>query len=148
MNRKTAALELPETDISNSVALVNKAVPEAAKMFSPRGRHRDYRPYWTPELDNLHKALDQARRKMDSSPTNTKVETHNKAKAQYTRARTQATRNRWHEKSASINMDKDTKGLWNLTRALNNDNPSKSKTVIEANDELITEKRAAFSPRS
>ena len=33
-------------------------------------------------------------------------------------------------------------GLWNLTRALNNDNPSKSKTVIEANNELITEKRA------
>ena len=34
-------------------------------------------------------------------------------------------------------------GLWNLTRALNNDNPSKSKTVIKANNELITEKRAA-----
>ena len=34
-------------------------------------------------------------------------------------------------------------GLWNLTRALNNDNPSKSKTAIEANNELINEKRAA-----
>ena len=34
-------------------------------------------------------------------------------------------------------------GLWNLTRALNNDNPPKSKIVIEANNDLITEKRAA-----
>ena len=34
-------------------------------------------------------------------------------------------------------------GLWNLTRALNNDNPSKSKTAIEANNELITKKRTA-----
>ena len=34
-------------------------------------------------------------------------------------------------------------GLWNLTSAPNNDNPTRSKTVIEANDELITEKRAA-----
>ena len=103
----------------------------------------DYQPYWTPELDNLHKALDQAREKMESSPTSANVEAHSKAKAQYTRARTQATRNSWHEKTASLNMEKDMTGLWNLTRALSNDYPSKSKTVIEANNELITEKRAA-----
>ena len=143
MDKKTAALELPETNIGSSVALFNKAVLEAAKMFIPRGRHRDYQPYWTPELDNLHKALDQAREKMESLPTNANVEAHSKAKAQYKRARTQATRNSWHEKTASLNMEKDMTGLWNLTRALNNDNPSKSKTVIEANNELITEKRAA-----
>ena len=80
---------------------------------------------------------------MESWPTNANVEAHSKAKAQYKRARTQATRNSWHEKTASLNMEKDLTGLWNLTRALNNDNPSKSKTVIEANNELITEKRAA-----
>ena len=143
MDKKTAALELPETNISSSVALFNKAVLETAKMFIPRGRRHDYQPYWTPELDNLHKALDQAREKMESLPTNANVEAHSKAKAQYKRARTQATRNSWHEKTASLNVEKDMTGLWNLTRALNNDNPSKSKTVIEANNELITEKRAA-----
>ena len=66
-------------------------------MFIPRGRRLDYQPYWTPELDNLHKALDQAREKMESSPTNANVEAHSKAKAQYKRARTQATRNSWHD---------------------------------------------------
>ena len=82
MDKKTAALELPETNISSSVALLNKAVLEASKMFIPRGRRRDYQPYRTPELDNLHKALDQAREKMESSPTNANVEAHSKAKAQ------------------------------------------------------------------
>ena len=143
VDSKTAALELPETNISNSVALFNKAVLEAAKMFIPKGRRRDYQPYWTQELDKLHKALDQAKEKMESSPTNANIEAHSKAKAQYTGARTQATRNSWHEKTPSLNMEKDTKGLRNLTRALNNNNPSKSKTVIEANNELITEKGAA-----
>ena len=133
MDRKTAALELPETSISSSVALFNKAVLEAAKMLIPRGRHHDYQPYWTPELDTLHKALDQAREKMESSPTKANIEAHSKAKAQCKRARTQATRTSWHEKTASLYMEKDMTGLWNLTRALNNDNPSKSKTVIEAN---------------
>ena len=80
-------------------------------MFIPRGRRRDYQPYWTRELDNLHKALDQAREKMESLPTNANVEAHSKAKAQYKRARTQATRNSWHEKTASLNMEKDTTGL-------------------------------------
>ena len=42
-------------------------------------------------------------------------------------------------------MEKDTSGLWNLTRELNNDNPTSSKTVIEANDELLTEKRTVFA---
>ena len=142
MDKNTAALELPETNLSSSVALFNNAVLEAAKVFIARGRRGDYQPYWTPELDNLHKALDQAREKMESSPTNANVEAHSKAKAQYKRARTQATRNSWHEKTASLNMEKNMTGLWNLTRALNNDNSSKSKTAIEANNELITEKRA------
>ena len=44
VDRKTAAPELPETDISNSVAPFYKPVLEAAKMFIPRGRRRDY-PY-------------------------------------------------------------------------------------------------------
>ena len=129
MDRKTAALKLPETNISSSVvALFHQAVLEAAKMFIPRGRRRDCQAYWTPELDTLHKTLHQAREKMESSPTNANVEAHSKAKAQYTiRARTQASRSSWHEKTASLNMEKDMTGLWNLTRALNNDNPSKSK---------------------
>ena len=142
VDRKTASLELLETNISSSVALFNKAVLEAAKMFIPRGRRRDYQPYWSPELDNLHKALDQAKEKIGSSSTNANVEAHSKVKAQYTRAKTQATRNSWHEKTASLNMEKDMTGLWNLTRALNNDNPSKSKTVIEANNEIITEEES------
>ena len=80
MERKTTALELPETSISSSVVLFNKTVLGASKTFIPRGRRRDYQPYWTPELDNLHKALDQTREKMESSPKNANVEAHSKAK--------------------------------------------------------------------
>ena len=98
-------------------------------------------PYWTPELDNLHKASDQAREKMESSSTNANAEAHSTPKTQYTRARTQATRNSWHKMIASLNIEKDVTGLWNLTRAL--DNPSRRKTIIEANNELIIENRAA-----
>ena len=114
---------MSETTISHSVALFNEAVHKTGKMFIQRGRPCDYESYWTPELDNLHKALDQAREKMESSPTNANVEAQSKAKTQYTRARTQATRNSWQEKTASLNMEKDMAGLLNLTRVLNNKSP-------------------------
>ena len=42
-------------------------------------------------------------------------------------------------------MEKDTTGLWNLTRALNNENPIRNKTVTEANNELIAQKSKCFA---
>ena len=65
MDKKATEVELKGTKNSDSVALFNKAVLEAAKMFIQE-RYRDYRPYWTPKLDNLRKASDQARDKMES----------------------------------------------------------------------------------
>ena len=97
---------------NQSVALFNKAVLEAAKIFISRERRWHCQPYCTPELDNLPKALDQAREKVECSPTNANVEAHSKAKA-----KTQATRNSRHEKTGSLNMEKDTTGLWNLTNS-------------------------------
>ena len=95
VGRKTAALELPETNISNSVALFNKAVLEAAKMSIPRGRRCDYQLYWTPELDILHKVLYQTREKKERSPTKANVKAHSRGKADCC-----------HEKTASLSMGK------------------------------------------
>ena len=67
MDRKTAALELPETNISSSVALFNKAVLEAAKMFIPRGRRRDYQE--TKKQTDLQKSAVRPRRHRILSPT-------------------------------------------------------------------------------
>jgi hypothetical protein len=80
---------------------------------------------------------------MESSPTDENVEAHNKAKALFTKEKLQNTRKSWHEKTASLNMDKDMQGLWKLVKSLNDDNPGRSKTVIEQNNQLKTEKLAA-----
>ena len=48
MDRKTAALELPEISINNNVTVFSKAVLEAAKTPIPRGRLRDYQTRLTP----------------------------------------------------------------------------------------------------
>ena len=101
VDRKTALLELSETNISQCFSYQQGC--------TWRSRD-DYQPFWTPELDNLHKALGQAREKMESSPTNANVEAHSKAKVQYTRARTQASGNSWHETDSITEYGKS---FWN-----------------------------------
>ena len=143
VDERTAGLTLSDTDINHNVSIFNKAILPAAKSTIPRGRRQDYKPYWTPELDTLHTALSEARDAMEQSPTAENVVAHSKAKAEYTRERLQATRRSWHEKTASLNMEKDMQGLWKLTKTLNDDNPARGKTVLEVNNQLSTEKRAA-----
>ena len=76
VDARTTALELLDTNINHDANLFNSAVPEAAKIAIPRGRHRDYQPYWSPELDNLHKDLEKARDMMENSPTDENVVAH------------------------------------------------------------------------
>lgn len=143
VDKRTSALVLTHHDISQNARNFNRAVLEAAHAAIPRGRRRNYKPYWTAELDTLHKALNQARDTMESSPTDDNVEAHNRAKASFTKEKLQATRQSWHDKTASLNMETDTQGLWKLAKRLNDDNPSRGKTVIEQNHQLKTEKAAA-----
>ena len=55
----------------------------------------------------------------------------------------QQTRAAWHEKTSSLNFEKDTCKLWKLTELLNEDNPERRKTVLESGGELLTQMRAA-----
>ena len=52
-------------------------------------------------------------------------------------------RNSWQEKTQSLNLEKDTNKLWQLTKILNGDVQERSLTVLEHNGELVAGKRAA-----
>lgn len=142
-DKMTSVLTLSHDDINKNAKFFNKAVLDAAQAAIPRGKRRNYRPYWTPELDTLHKTLNEARDTMENSPIDENVETHNRAKAAFIKEKLQATRKSWQDKTASLNMETDMQGLWKLTKKLNDDNPSRGKTVIEQDNQLKTEKAAA-----
>ena len=48
----------------------------------------------------------------------------------------------WHEKTSSLNMEKDTGKLWKLTKLLNGEIPEKAQTVIQSEGEFIVQKEA------
>ena len=95
------------------------------------------------QLHELHDAVSQARIAHEQDPTYANVENHNKARVEFTRHKLHQTRTAWHEKTASLSMEKDTMKLLRLIKLLNEDNPEKRQTVIESQNEHLTQKRAA-----
>ena len=81
--------------------------------------------------------------KMESCPTDENTAAYNKAKAEFTRQKLQQTRAAWHEKTSSLNMEKDTGKLWTLTKLLNGEIPEKAQTVLKSEGEYIAQKEAA-----
>uniref|UniRef100_A0A0B7BV39 Uncharacterized protein n=2 Tax=Arion vulgaris TaxID=1028688 RepID=A0A0B7BV39_9EUPU len=63
---------------------------------------------------------------MEADPTDENVTIHNKTKAKFTKERKKSMRDSWHEKTASLNLEKDTKKLWNLTKTLNGDSTKRT----------------------
>ena len=63
---------------------------------------------WNNQLQELHDAVSQARIAQEQYPTDANVENHNKARAEFIRHKLHQTRTAWHEKDASLSMEKDT----------------------------------------
>ena len=80
---------------------------------------------------------------MEFYPIGDNIAAYNKAKAEFTRQKLQQTLAAWHEKTSSLNMEKDTGKLWKLTKLLDGEIPEKAQTVLQSEGELIVQREAA-----
>ena len=94
------------------------------------GRRRNYSPFWTPQLEQLQEAVNRAREDMENNPSDQNTAEYSKARAEFTREKLLQTRKQWHEKTASLNVEKDPSKLWSLAKVLNEEALSRSKTVM------------------
>ena len=125
------------------VNLFTGAILSAAKETIPRGRRRDYIPGCNAQLQELHRTASRLREKMEFCPTDDNRPAYNKAKPEFTRQKLQQTRAAWHEKTSSLNMEKDTGKLWKLTKLLNGEIPEKAQMVLQSEGELTVQREAA-----
>ena len=137
--------EIALTDnLNENVRLFTNAVIQTAKISIPRGKRREYKAYWSSNLEKLHKSLGDAREAMEQNPTLENVRKHNSIRDAFNQEKTTEIRRSWNEKTSSLNMEKDSNKLWNLTKTLNEDTNSKhSRTVLEEEGEYHTGKMAA-----
>ena len=136
-------LQLSEENMNRNAAQFNIAILRAAKKSIPRWRKRNYNPFWTPRLEQLQEAVNRAKEDIERNPSDQNTAEYSKARAEFSREKLLQTRTQWYEKTASLNLEKDSSKLWSLTQVLNEEAPSRSKTVLRVHNMLLTDKRAA-----
>ena len=131
-------------DINLSVKKVTEGILAAARKHIPRGFRRDYKPFWSKRLENLHQKLTKAREKMEASPTTENITRHSHRKEEFEKTKVLELQESWHEKTSTLSLDKSTGKLWRLTKALNEDTTTRrGATVLEDNNNFHTGKSAA-----
>ena len=126
--------------IEKPIKEFNKVILKAAKESIPRGAHRNYKPYWSEELQELEDSDNEARENAEQNPSQ-ENNIHLKAtEAKYRRTHILQARIRWREKTQSLNLDKDGHKLWSLAKSMNNEVNHSSPVKIEEKIELIASK--------
>ena len=143
-NELTKDLKIEGRNINNVVRDFNNTVLKAAKECIPRGARKEYKPFWTEELQHAHDMLSEARNEAESNPSQENHIKLQECQAKYLKTKLQSKRRSWREKTASLNMEKDTTKLWKLTQALNDEgNKGQKITLEEEEGKTHTGKRAA-----
>ena len=139
----TKTVTLNKHSVDKNADAFTSAVLEAAKKSIPRGRRRNYKPYWNNTLNELHNELSKVRDEMEKHPTPQNVAKHSQLKTDFDQEKKLQTQNSWKEKTASLNMEKDTQKLWQLTKSLNEDNYERNRLTLNSNNKDVTGKAAA-----
>ena len=129
-------------NINASVQQLTECILQAAKQAIPRGRRKDYKPYWS---NRLHDQLAEARKRFEQLPSPEHTILYNKARAAFDEEKNKEARKSWQEKTGSLNTEKDTQKLWNLTKALNDDQQHASRAaLLKEVTQIFTGKKAAY----
>ncbi|PVD27236.1 hypothetical protein C0Q70_12391 [Pomacea canaliculata] len=65
----TKGIRVADQNINRAIDAFNKAILKAASEAIPRGARKNYRPYWTEELQELEDEVSKIREKVENDPT-------------------------------------------------------------------------------
>ena len=122
----TKSITFSKHSVSKNASIFNSAVFKAAKESVPRGRRHEYKPYWNNALEKIHKELREARVEMERNPTPQNVRRDSQLKVDLDKEKQTQTLASWKTKTASLNMERASQKLWQLTKSLNGDNSDQS----------------------
>ena len=94
-------------------------------------------------MEKIHKELSEAREEMERNPTPQNVRRHSQLKVDLDKEKQTQTQASWKAKTASLNMERETRKLWQLTKSLNGDNSERGRTTLQTTNRAVTGKAAA-----
>ena len=93
-------------------------------------------------MQKTHDALTRAREEAETNPSQENIKLQ-QSKAKHLRTKLECQRRGWREKTPSLNIEKDTTKLWNLTKALNDEGSKDQQITLEDEGRTITGKAAS-----
>ena len=142
-DQPTQRINNKRQNLNTKIKAFNQAVLKAAQESIPRGARKNYKPYWTEELQQQKDAVREARNLVEQSPSEENNISLRAASAKHQKTLIQEARKTWHEKTEQLNLDRDGKKLWNLVAALNEEKPKSPQIVLEHEGKLCAGKLAA-----
>ena len=139
----TQLITFSKHSVNKNASNFNSAVLKAAKESIPRGRRHDYKLYWNNTLEKIHKELSEFREEMERNPTPRNVRRHSQLKVDLDKEKQTQTQESWKTKTASLNMERDSQKLWQLTKSLNGDNSERGRITLQTTNGAVTGKAAA-----
>ncbi|KAK3760362.1 hypothetical protein RRG08_030623 [Elysia crispata] len=142
-NEMSQAINARSHKVDRTARYITEAILTAAKKTIPRGARKNYRPFWTDELEKLEDEVNKVRKDAEENPN-----INNNIKLKETTARLRretisTQRKGWQEKTASLNLEKDGSKLWNLVATLNGEKSKSGPIVLEKEGTTVTGKEAA-----
>ncbi|PVD22167.1 hypothetical protein C0Q70_17972 [Pomacea canaliculata] len=98
----TKGIRVADQNINRAIDAFNKAILKAASEAIPRGARKNYRPYWTEELQELEDEVSKIREKVENDPTIENNIALKESSAKYRKACNEAARKRWREKTEEL----------------------------------------------
>ena len=139
----TSKIQTYERDINKVINEFTTGILQAAKECIPKGARKEYKPYWSDELENKHKDLSDARKTAETNPSTENNIALKLASAKFTKTRNEARTKSWMKKTADLDMEKDDTKLWHLTRQLNDESTRQTKITLLQGESMVYGKQAA-----
>ena len=137
-------------DINMVAKDFNSCILKTAQETIPRGARRNYRPYWSQELQDLQDTLSESKAAAEVNPSlkkkkKKKKPTPNsyKRKPNFSGTRYKRAEEAGEKKTASLNFEEDGQKLWRLTKQLSDEENYRAKVTLEENSKLLIGKQAA-----
>ena len=139
-NEMSQVINARSHKVDRAARYITEAILTAAKKNIPRGARKNYRPFWTDELEKLEDEVNKVRKDAEENPN-----INNNIKLKETTARLRretisTQRKGWQEKTASLNLEKDGSKLWNLVATLNGEKSKSGPIVLEKEGTTVTGK--------
>ena len=122
---------------------LTQCILKTASKTIPRGARKNYRPYWTEELQTLEDEVNKTREEVEQNPTVENNIAFKACSAKFRKTYTETARKSWKEKTENLNLDRDGNKLWKLSKAMNDEDTRTAPIMIEKEQKTLSGKDAA-----